>query len=128
MMAQYEADQRAADQDTMLNAAKMNAKWGGSFKHGVGSNTWKNTPWAKYDDAVKPRKIQMLAQMPSKALEEAADRSMEAYDSKHPSPEVALAKLDKMEDEQVEKRMKAGGNTVCIRAHVHRKNRCISPC
>jgi hypothetical protein len=112
VMAKYEADQRASDEETVKNAAKMNAKWGGTFKHGIGSNTWKNTPWAKYDDAVKSRKNQMLAQVPSKSSMVADDKSMEAYDDKHLSPELQLAKLDKEQDDEVQKREKAGGSRV----------------
>jgi len=48
----------------------------------VRSNTWKGTPWGKYDDAVAKRGKQMLAQVPAK--EDAEDASMESYDAKHP--------------------------------------------
>jgi hypothetical protein len=48
----------------------------------VRSNTWKGTPWGKYDDAVARRGKQMLAQVPAK--EDAEDASMESYDAKHP--------------------------------------------
>jgi hypothetical protein len=123
VMAKYEADQRASDEDTMKNAAKMNAKWGGTFKDGIGSNTWKNTPWAKYD-AVKGRTHQMLAQMPTKSNILADEKSMESYDVKHESPEDEVAKVDKEQDEEVEKRVKAGGSRVSfdhgMNPHTHK--------
>lgn len=31
-------------------AKETNAKFGGTFRNGVGSNTWAGTPYAKYDD------------------------------------------------------------------------------
>jgi hypothetical protein len=45
-----DAEALAQAKDTVRMAAETNAKFGGTFSHGVGSNTWAGTPYAKYDD------------------------------------------------------------------------------
>jgi len=101
-MAKYEKQTHDDDQQVMANAARMNDRWGGTFKNGVASNTWKGTPWGKYDDAVARRGKQMLAQVPAK--EDAEDASMESYDAKHPDVVKVEAEEEKEEDAEQTKR------------------------
>lgn len=115
MMAKYKAKQLADDHETMDNAAKMNAKWGGSFRNGVGSNTWAGTPWGKYDDAVKTRRKQMLVQMaaPKGGLGD-EEEDMEKYDASHPDPAAARSKFDKDEDVVHSQLAKAGESSLMV--------------
>uniref|UniRef100_A0A7S0NFU8 Uncharacterized protein n=1 Tax=Hanusia phi TaxID=3032 RepID=A0A7S0NFU8_9CRYP len=49
-LARFQQSKHEQDLDTVKKAAKVFSKFGGSFHDGVGTNTWKGTPWAKYDD------------------------------------------------------------------------------
>lgn len=60
VMAKVQADQLAQDRQTVRDAGAVNARFGGRFSQGVGSNTWAGTPWGKYDD--KDARTESLAE------------------------------------------------------------------
>ncbi|EKX42140.1 hypothetical protein GUITHDRAFT_111710 [Guillardia theta CCMP2712] len=49
-LTQFQQSKLKQDLETERTAAKVFSRFGGSFHDGVGTNTWKGTPWAKYDD------------------------------------------------------------------------------
>jgi len=49
-MKDNDAEALAQAKDTVQMARETNAKFGGIFHNGIGSNTWAGTPYAKYDD------------------------------------------------------------------------------
>lgn len=49
-MKEKNANGLSQAKDIVKMAKETNAKFGGTFSNGVGSNTWAGTPYAKYDD------------------------------------------------------------------------------
>mmetsp|Transcript_6111 Transcript_6111/g.9743 ORF Transcript_6111/g.9743 Transcript_6111/m.9743 type:complete len:291 (-) Transcript_6111:75-947(-) len=90
----YNAKQHQQDLATVQTAAKTFAKFGGSFKNGVASNTWAGTPYGKYDKDAKTEQLAMKRVQPGWLFASAYNRraAVRAEQSKGPAAHQKMHK------------------------------------